>query len=107
MGQGPSQAQHATIRPWKDMVELCNGDPETLAAWLEPQNRNKVAVCLIWIVARDVELARPAHAAGQDTRDVNIVRVGGFRIMNGTLPVSVRGPVATMEYEPMELPPRE
>ncbi len=66
-----------------------------------------IAACLLWIVARDVAVARPAHAAGPDTRDVNIVKVGGFRIMNGTLPVSVRGPVATMEHVPMELPPRE
>ena len=66
-----------------------------------------IAACLVWIVARDVAFARPAQAAGRDTRDVNIVQVGGYRMMSGTLPVSVRGPVATMEHVPMVIPPRE
>jgi len=36
---------------WHDAVTLCRGKPELLAVWLSPDNANKVAVCLFWIMA--------------------------------------------------------
>jgi len=38
------------IRPWHDMVELCRGNPDELALWVEPENGGKIGVCLLWIV---------------------------------------------------------
>ena len=54
-----------------------------------------IAACLVWIVARDVELVKPAYAAS-GLVDVNIVRIAGERLGPDFARNTVALPVAVM-----------
>ena len=48
-----------------------------------------IAACLVWIVARDLEVVGIAQAQSEKV-DVNIVEISGKRIGRGGIPVEVK-----------------